>query len=97
MRPIILAAPMLCLIGLGSPAAYAQAPAAGSGKGGGVGASVTEPKAPQGNAPPGTPSADTAGDKALRDAAGQNVLGKTETPMTAVPGNTAGPDSGVRK
>ena len=97
MRAIVLATPVLCLVGLGSLAAYAQAPKPGSGGGGGVGASVNTPTTPQGKAPPGTPSAETAGDRALRDAAGQNVLGKTETPLTAVPGNTTAPDSGVRK
>jgi len=78
-------------------ASYAQAPAPGSNAGGAVGPSVTNPTAPLGTAPPGTPDGDTAGDRALRDAAGQNVIGKTETPVTAVPGNTTGPDSGVRK
>ncbi len=97
MRAVILATPMLCLMGLGSLAAYAQVPAPGSGGGGGVGASVNTPTTPQGKAPPGTPAAETAGDRALRDAAGQNALGKTETPATAVPGNTTAPDSGVRK
>jgi len=92
MRALILAAAMLYPL-----AAYAQAPAPRSGGGGGVGASVDTPTAPQGNAPPGTPSGETAGDRALRDAAGQNALGKTETPLTAVPGNTTAPDSGVRK
>jgi len=58
---------------------------------------VATPTTPQGKAPPGTPTAETSGDRALRDAAGQNVLGKTDTPATAVPGNTTGPDSGVRK
>jgi hypothetical protein len=100
MRATTLAAPALCLMGLltlsPSPA-NAQAPAARSGQGGGVGASVTQPTTPQGAAPPGTPSAETTGDRALRDAAGQNVLGKTDTPATAVPGNTTAPDSGVRK
>jgi len=92
MRALILAAAMLYPL-----AAYAQAPAPRSGGGGGVGASVDTPTAPQGNAPPGTPSGETAGDRALRDAGGQNALGKTETPLTAVPGNTTAPDSGVRK
>ena len=100
MRIVILAAPALGFLGLltlsPSPAT-AQAPAAGSGQGGGVGASVTQPTTPQGVSPPGTPSADTAGDRALRDAAGQNVLGKTDTPATLVPGNTTGQDSGVQK
>jgi len=91
MRAIILAAAVLYPL-----AAYAQAPAPRSG-GGGVGASVDTPNAPQGKAPPGTPTGETAGDRALRDAAGQNALGKTETPLTAVPGNTTAPDSGVRK
>ena len=97
MRSVMLATPIICLLGLVSLMAHAQAPAAGSGGGGGVGASVAKPTAPQGKAPPGTPTADTAGDRALRDVAGQNVLGKTDTPPTAVPGNTTGPDSGVRK
>ncbi len=100
MRAVTLAAPalgLLVILGLSPSPAYAQAPGAGSGQGGGVGASVTKPTTPQGAAPPGTPSAETAGDRALRDAAGQNVLGKTETPATPVPGNTTGPDSGVQK
>ncbi len=97
MRAVMVVASVVCFSGLGSLAAYAQAPAAGSGGGGGVGASVATPTTPQGKAPPGTPTAETSGDRALRDAAGQNVLGKTDTPATAVPGNTTGPDSGVRK
>ncbi len=97
MRTLILAAPVLSLLALRPLASYAQVPAAGSGGGGGVGASVTAPTTPQGKAPPGTPTAETAGDRALRDAAGQNALGKTETPLTPVPGNTTAPDSGVRK
>jgi len=92
MRAIVLAASVLCPL-----VAYAQAPAPRSGGGGGVGTSVDTPTAPQGTAAPGTPTGETAGDRALRDAAGQNVLGKTETPLTAVPGNTTAPDSGVRK
>ncbi len=97
MRSGILAAAAFCLLELVSSAAHAQAPAAGSGGGGGVGPSVTTPTTPQSRPPPGTPSAETAGDRALRDAAGQNVLGKTETPPTPVPGDTMAPDSGVRK
>jgi hypothetical protein len=92
MRAMILAAAMLYPL-----AAYAQAPAARSGGGGGVGASVDTPTTPQGKAPPGTPTGETTGDRALRDVAGQNALGKTDTPLTAVPGNTTGQDSGVRK
>lgn len=97
MRTMILAVPVLCLFGLGSLTAYAQAPAAGSGAAGGVGPSVNTPRTAQGNTPPGTPSADTAGDRALRDAAGQNALGKIGTPSSALPGDTTGQDSGVRK
>jgi len=96
MRAVVLVA-SVCFSGLGSLATYAQAPTAGSGGGGGVGASVATPTTPQGKAPPGTPTAETSGDRALRDAAGQNVLGKTDTPATAVPGNTTAPDSGVHK
>ena len=78
-------------------AAQAQAPAAGSSGGGGVGASVSTPNDPKGTAPPGTPSGETTGDRALRDAAGQSVIGKTETPQSPVPGDTRAPDAGVRK
>ncbi len=97
MRTMILTAPVLCLFGLGAMTAYAQAPAAGSGAGGGVGPSVDAPRTPQGNTPPGTPSANTAGDRALRDTAGQNAVGKIGTPSSALPGDTTGQDSGVRK
>lgn len=82
---------------LSATAAQAQAPAPGTGGGGGVGPSVPAPNDPKGTAPPGTPAGDTAGDRALRDAAGQSVIGKTETPPSPVPGNTTGPDAGVRK
>ncbi len=78
-------------------AVHAQAPAPGSAGGGGVGPSVSTPIAPQGAAPPGMPSGETTGDRALRDAAGQSVIGKTETPASPVPGNTTAPDAGVRK
>ena len=92
MRASILAAVLLYPTTL-----FAQAPAPRSNGGGDVGPSVSRPDVPLGTVPPGTPSGDTAGDRALRDAAGQNVLGKTETPATAVPGDTKAPDSGVRK
>ncbi len=92
MRALILMAVMLCPV-----AVYAQAPAPGSNAGGSVGPSVSTPRVPEGTTPPGTPNGDTAGARALRDAAGQNVIGKTDTPATAVPGNTTAPDSGVRK
>lgn len=97
MRVVMLVVSLVGFSGLGSLTTHAQVPAAGSAGGGGVGASVATPTTPQGKAPPGTPTAETSGDRALRDAAGQNVLGKTDTPATAVPGNTTGPDSGVRK
>lgn len=93
MRILMLAAAIL----LYSGASHAQAPAPGSSAGGGVGPSTAQPVKPLGAAPPGTPGGDTAGDRALRDAAGQNVIGKTVTPQTAVPGNTTAPDSGIRK
>lgn len=93
MRTSILAAALL----LHPAALFAQAPAPGSSGGGGVGPSIAVPNAPLGTVPPGTPGGDTAGDRALREAAGQNVIGKTETPATAVPGDTKGLDSGVRK
>jgi len=95
MRALTLAAALL----LYPAASHAQtaAPAPGSNGGGAVGPSVANLNSPQGATPPGTPNGDTAGDRALRDAAGQNVLGKTETPATAVPGDTKGLDSGVRK
>lgn len=93
MRELVIAVAIL----VSSAASYAQAPAPGSSAGGGVGQSVAEPRGPTGATPPGTPSADSAGDRALRDAAGESVIGKTVTPPTPVPGNTTGPDSGVRK
>lgn len=93
MRRLTLVAAML----LYPLVSHAQAPAPGSSAGGGVGTSTANPTTPTGATPPGTPSGETAGDRALRDAVGQNVIGKTETPLTAVPGNTTGPDSGVRK
>ncbi len=93
MRASILAAALL----LYPAALFAQAPTPGSNGGGDVGPSVSRPNVPLGTAPPGTPSGDTAGDRALRDAAGQNVIGKTDTPGTAVPGDTKGLDAGVRK
>ena len=82
------------LIGLmlASAPALAQAPAAGSGAGGPVGPSVPAPNTPTGAVPPGTTARPD-----LRDAIGQAVIGKTETPATPVPGNTGGADSGVRK
>ena len=92
MRASILAAALLY------PAiVLAQAPKPGSNGGGDVGPSVSRPDVPLGTVPPGAPGGDTAGDRALRDAAGQNVIGKSETPATAVPGDTKGLDSGVRK
>ena len=82
---------------LSASAAQAQAPVPGSSGGGGVGASVSTPNEAKGTAPPGTPSGETVGDRALRDAAGQSVIGKTETPVSPVPGDTRAPDAGVRK
>ena len=93
MRALIFAATLISIAGL----AQAQAPAAGSGGGGPVSASDAAPNIPRGVQPPGTPSGTTSGDRALRNAAGQNVIGKTATPGTAVPGNTTAPDAGVRK
>ena len=92
MRATILALTMLAPM-----LAHAQAPAPGSGAGGGVGPSATAPTTPQGATPPGTPNGETAGNRALRDATGQQVIGKTTTPATAIPGETSGRDSGVRK
>ena len=94
MRVLMQAAALAVLC---ASAAHAQAPAAGSSGGGGVGASVSTPNGPKGTAPPGTPSGETTGDRALRDAAGQSVIGKTETPVSPVPGDTRAPDAGVRK
>ncbi len=94
MRVLIQAAVLAVLC---ASAAQAQAPAAGSSGGGGVGASTSTPNDLQGVAPPGTPNGETTGDRALRNAAGQNVLGKTETPPSPVPGDTRAPDAGVRK
>lgn len=94
MRILIQA---VVLAALCASAAQAQAPAAGSSGGGGVGASTSTPNGLQGVAPPGTPNGETAGDRALRNAAGQSVIGKTETPPSPVPGDTRAPDAGVRK
>lgn len=95
MRALIFTATLMSLVGLAQ--AQAQAPAAGSGGGGPVTASDTAPNIPKGAQPPGTPSGATPGERELRNAAGQNVIGKTATPGTAVPGNTTAPDAGVRK
>ncbi len=92
MRASILTAALL----LYPAVLFAQAPKPGS-NGGGVGPSVSRPDVPLGTVPPGTPNGENVGDQALRNAAGQNVIGKTETPATAVPGDTKGLDSGVRK
>ncbi len=94
MRILIQAAVLAVLC---ASAAQAQAPAAGSSGGGGVGASTSTPNDLPGVAPPGTPNGETTGDRALRNAAGQNVIGKTETPPSPVPGDTRAPDAGVRK
>ena len=91
MRASILAAALLYPAVL-----HAQAPKPGSNGGGDVGPSVSRPDVPLGTAPPGTSSGETVGDRALRDAAGQNVIGRTE-PTSPVPGDTKGLDSGVRK
>lgn len=93
MRVLVVTAMLVSMTVL----AQAQAPSAGSGGGGPVNASDTAPNIPRGVQPPGTPSGNTPGDRALRDAAGQNVIGKTDTLGTAVPGNTTAPDAGVRK
>ena len=94
MRALVQAA---IIAAVSASIACAQAPAPGSSGGGGVGASVSTPTEPKGTAPPGTPSGETTGDRALRDAAGQSVIGKTETPVSPVPGDTRAPDAGVRK
>ncbi len=93
MRASILAAALL----LYPAVLFAQAPKPGSSGGGDVGPSVSRPDMPLGTTPPGTPNGQTAGDRALRDAAGQNVVGRTETPTSPVPGDTKGLDAGVRK
>ena len=77
--------------------AYAQAPAPGSGGGGGVGPSISKPTKPLGERPFGTPTAKMPQGRAKRDAAGQKVIGKTVTPETAIPGATAGRESGVKQ
>jgi len=92
MRASILTAALL----LYPAVLFAQAPKPGSNGGGDVGPSVSRPDVPLGTVPPGTPNGENVGDQALRNAAGQNVIGKTETPATAVPGDTKGLDSGVR-
>ena len=94
MRVLIRSAALAVLC---ASAAHAQAPAPGSSGGGGVGASTSTPNDLQGVAPPGTPNGETTGDRALRNAAGQSVIGKTETPPSPVPGDTRAPDAGVRK
>ena len=93
MRTSILTAALL----LYPAVLFGQAPKPGSSGGGDVGPSVSRPDVPLGTVPPGTPSGETAGDRALRDAAGQHVIGRTETPTSPVPGDTKGLDSGVRK
>ncbi len=93
-RSIMAAALLACLA---AAPAHAQAPTPGSNGGGGVGPSVSTPTAPQGTAPPGTPRGETTGDRALRDAAGDSVIGKTDTSASPVPGDTTAPDAGVRK
>lgn len=95
MHPLAAAAILLAC--LAAAPAHAQAPAPGSSGGGGVGASVSTPTTPKGTAPPGTPVGETTGDRALRDAAGDSVIGKTDTPASPVPGDTTAPDAGVRK
>lgn len=91
MRAITLAAAALLLpavpaLAQGQPAA----PSAGSGGGGDVGPSVSQPRAPTGATPPGTANA-----QATRDAAGQAVIGKTSADNPAVPGQTDGKEAGV--
>ncbi len=95
MHPSITA--VILVASLAAAPAHAQAPAPGSRGGGGVGPSVSTPTAPQGATPPGTPSGETTGDRALRDAAGDSVIGKTDTSASPVPGDTMAPDAGVRK
>ena len=85
MRALIIG---LCLL---TTPALAQAPAAGSGAGGPVGASTPGANPPQGSTPPG------AATGPVRDAIGTAVIGKTETPPSLVPGNTGGKGSGVQK
>ncbi len=70
---------------------------AGQRGGGGVGSRVPTPTAPQGATPPGAPSGETTGDRALRNAVGDSVTGKTDTLASPIPGDTMAPDSGVRK
>ena len=94
MRVLFQAAALAALCAF---AAHAQAPAPGSSGGGGVGSSVSTPAAPQGATPPGTPSGETTGDRALRNAAGDSVTGKTDTLASPIPGDTMAPDAGVRK
>ncbi len=94
MHRSIMAALLACLAAV---PARAQAPAPGSSGGGRVGPSVSTPTVPQGTTPPGTPSGETTGDRALRDAAGDSVIGKTGTSASPVPGDTMAPDAGVRK
>ncbi len=56
----------------------------------------TTPNTPPGTTPPGAPSS-APPEQIARDAPGTAVIGKTETQGGAVPGNTGGTDSGVRK
>jgi hypothetical protein len=80
--------------------AWAQVPAAppaGSGGGGPVGPSTTTPQGPTGKTPPGTPGANSVPGQISRDAAGQQVIGKTATPPGAVPGDTGGRGTGATR
>ena len=85
---LVLAAPALAQV--------PPAPAAGSGGGGPVGPSVSEPTSPTGKTPPGTPSATTPADQIARDSTGQQIIGRTTTPQSPVPGNTGGQGTGAQ-
>lgn len=84
---------------VGASLAAAQtppAPPAGSGTGGPVGPSVSTPREAIGAVPPGTPSATSVQGQGARNQTGQEVIGNTATPPSAVPGNTGGQETGTR-
>lgn len=102
-RYLLVALAATCCIAAAHAQTTPAAPPAGSGGGGPVGESVSEPRAPQGTPPPGTPAATGVDGQAARNAAGTAIIGRTATPGAgssdgnALPGATDGADSGVRR
>ncbi len=96
MRSLMVVAVSTLIAG----AAWAQtppaAPPAGSGSGGSVGPSVMTPSSPTGKTPPGTPTDSTVPGQVSRNTTGQDVIGQTANPPTAVPGNTGGQGTGAK-